>query len=185
VIVASNNPVKVRAAAEAFRKMMPAEAIEVVRVVVPSGVADQPMSDEETFRGALNRARRASALLPGDFFVGIEGGVEIKGSEMESFAWVVVLSGDTVSKSRTGTFYLPSQLVDLVNQGKELGEATDLLFGKHGSKLSGGTVGTLTGDIIDRTRYYEHALILALAHFKNPELYGEPVPGRAGNARGL
>ena len=51
----------------------------MIAVAVPSGVPDQPMGDEETKLGALNRACNARDCVCGrgeaaDFFVGLEGG---------------------------------------------------------------------------------------------------------------
>jgi non-canonical (house-cleaning) NTP pyrophosphatase len=59
----------------------------------------------------------------------------------------------------------------LIRQGKELGEADDIVFSQNNSKQANGAIGILTGDVIDRTSLYEHAVILALAPFKNLELY--------------
>ena len=53
--VASTNPVKVGAVQQALAACFPDRAVEVEGCSVPSGVADQPMSDAETKRGAMNR----------------------------------------------------------------------------------------------------------------------------------
>jgi len=58
-----------------------------------------------------------------------------------------------------------------VRQGKELGEADDLVFAKENSKQDNGAVGLLTGNVIDRTALYQQAVVLALIPFKNPHLY--------------
>ena len=49
--------------------------------------------------------------------------------------------------------------------GVELGEATDTVFARVNSKHHDGTVGILTGGLIGRSEYYQHALILALIPF--------------------
>jgi non-canonical (house-cleaning) NTP pyrophosphatase len=53
--VASTNPVKVGAVQLALVACFPDRAVEVEGRDVPSLVADQPMGDEETKRGAMNR----------------------------------------------------------------------------------------------------------------------------------
>ncbi len=178
VFVASKNPVKIAAARRGFERIFPAEEFDVRGISVPSGVNDQPFSNRETLQGALNRARAAQAQIPqADYWVGIEGGVaaELEGDAAEgdlwAFAWVVVLGKDRMGKARTGTFDLPPQIAELVRQGKELGEADDIVFGRTNSKQENGAVGLLTGDVIDRAAYYFHAVILALIPFMNPELY--------------
>jgi non-canonical (house-cleaning) NTP pyrophosphatase len=59
----------------------------------------------------------------------------------------------------------------LVRQGKELGEANDIVFERSNSKQNDGAIGLLTGNVIDRTKLYEHGVIMALVAFKNPEIY--------------
>lgn len=55
IIVASKNPVKVHAVEQAFGKMFPDEIFEIEGVSVLSGVSEQPLSNEETYTGAMNR----------------------------------------------------------------------------------------------------------------------------------
>ena len=176
IALASSNPVKIQATLNAFRRMFPGERFEVEGLTVSSGAPAQPMSDEETLQGAIQRAENAAAVLPeADYWVGIEGGVEDEDGEMAAamvaFAWVVVRSGGRVGKARTGTFFLPAPVADLVRQGKELGEADDIIFGRSNSKQESGAIGLLTGNVIDRTGLYEHAVVLALVPFKNVGLY--------------
>lgn len=173
IVVASKNPVKINSTLQAFQAMFPDDTFGVEGVSVPSGVADQPFSDEETYQGAWNRAENAKKECPdADYWVGLEGGIEEKGSEMEAFGWMVVIDRHgRHGKGRTGTFFLPSRMVELIREGKDLGEADDIASGRTNSKQGGGTVGLLTGDIIDRTHFYVHAIIFALIPFRNPDLY--------------
>ena len=59
VIIASKNPVKINATKQAFESVFPTEQFEFIGIRVPSFVSDQPMSDEETLEGAINRAENA------------------------------------------------------------------------------------------------------------------------------
>lgn len=173
IIVASKNPVKLQATLDGFTRMFPGEEFSIEGVSVESGVADQPSSDEETYQGAFNRSTNAKAAAPdADFWVGLEGGIEAKEDTMESFAWMVIRDkNDRIGKGRTATFFLPPQVAELIHQGKELGEADDIVFGKTNSKQANGAVGLLTHDVVTRTTYYTEAIIFALIPFKNPELY--------------
>ena len=174
IIIASKNPVKISAALAGFEKMFPGEEFAAEGVSVPSGVSDQPQTGVETFTGASNRAQNAERAQPeADFWVGIEGGIEEKDSgEMESFAWIVIRSNDNrLGKARTSTFFLPPLVAQLIRQGKELGEADDIVFGRTNSKQDNGAVGLLTGNVIRRATYYTQAVILALIPFKNEKLY--------------
>lgn len=172
VVIASKNPVKIQAVKQGFEKMFPGEKFEFTEISVSSNVANQPFSNNETFTGAINRVNNASEEIKSmDFYIGIEGGIERVGEEMEAFAWVVIKSARQYGKAKTGTFFLPKEVVILIKQGKELGEADDIVFKRNNSKQQNGAVGILTGDVIDRTKYYTEAVVLALIPFKNINLY--------------
>lgn len=172
VIVGSKNPVKINCTLLAFQKVFPRDSIIVEGISVPSGVADQPMSDQETHQGAVNRTKKAKEDHPdAQYWVGIEGGIEDSDSGMEAFAWVTILSDQQKGRARTATFQLPPKIQKLVRQGIELGEADDMVFDRKNSKQSNGAVGILTNDLIDRAAYYEPAVVLALIPFLQPGLY--------------
>jgi len=171
LIVASANPVKIRAALGGFQRVWPDQSFTAEGVSIPSGVSDQPMGDDETLRGAHQRAAGAQVARPdAEYWVGIEGGCAEGAGGMETFAWVVVLGRETSGRSRTGMFMLPEEVAGLVRGGMELGHADDVVFGRSNSKQEDGSVGLLTGGVIDRAAYYEHAVILALIPFLQPHL---------------
>jgi len=172
IVVASQNPVKIQSVQNGFSRMFPGLVFDILSVDVPSGVLDQPFTNEETLQGALNRAENARAAVPeADYWVGVEGGIEQMEGEMSAFAWIVVLSQTMMGKGRTGTFFLPPAVVDLIRAGKELGEADDIVFNRSNSKQESGAIGLLAGEVIDRTALYEHGVLMALLPFKNPNLY--------------
>jgi len=173
VIVVSTNPVKIEAAQIGFAKMFPNENFDVQGISAPSEVSDQPMSSNETLMGARNRAENVSKLATeADYWIGIEGGIEDTNEELEVFAWVVVKGRDgNIGKGKTGSFFLPQKITELVRQGVELGEADDIVLGRTNSKQANGAIGILTDDVLTRTTYYEPAVIMALIPFKNETLY--------------
>jgi inosine/xanthosine triphosphatase len=175
IVVASTNPVKLQAAVNGFQKLFPGSELNVIAATVSSDVAHQPMSDEETLRGAMNRSANAQAAHPhADYWIGIEGGIQPRDQEMMAFAWIVIRSHQKIGKGRTGTFFLPTAVAELIRLGKERGEADDIVFGRTNSKQDNGAVGLLTDNVIDRAQLYEHAMILALIPFKNEALYARP-----------
>lgn len=172
IVIASKNPVKINAVKIGFEKMFPNEKFEFIGISVQSNITNQPLSSDETFIGAKNRADNASKeIINADFYVGIEGGIELSKEEMEAFAWIVIKSDQQYGKSKTGTFFLPKKVVNLIKQGKELGEADDIVFNRTNSKQENGAVGILTGNVINRINYYTEAVILSLIPFKNKDLY--------------
>ncbi|GAB5358047.1 hypothetical protein AAMO2058_000425400 [Amorphochlora amoebiformis] len=182
VVVGSTNPCKADACKRAFERVYPDKKIIVVPVKATSGVSDQPMCDEETLKGATRRAEHAAEvyqksnqLAPAHFSVGLEGGLnESYWKTLECHAWMCVRDLQTKKNSlaRTASFSIPKKVEELIrNEGKELGEADDIVFKRKESKKGQGTVGILTNDLIPRAKYYEHAIILALVPFINPHLY--------------
>ena len=148
--------------------------LSVEGISVPSGVSDQPMSNEETLEGAETRVRNIKYLYPdATYWVGIEGGIEKSEGGTEAFAWVVICSNEMKGKSRTATFFLPAKVIELIEGGMEMGEADDVVFGHSNSKQKNGAVGLLTDNVMDRTSYYTEAVVLALIPFKNIHLYGQ------------
>lgn len=173
IIVASKNPVKINATRRGFEQMFPNLHFTVEGVTIESGVNDQPIGREETLQGAKNRLTSLIVAAPdADYWVGIEGGIETHDDTMEVSAWIVIKSKDgQIGTGKTGAFILPPEIVAHIHDGKELGTATDIVFGQTNSKQAGGSVAELTGGLIDRTAHYEVGVIFALIPFKNPELY--------------
>jgi inosine/xanthosine triphosphatase len=172
VNIASANPVKVKATREGFSRMFTKERFDFRMVKSTAVISSQPMSDEETLDGATRRAENIREQAPeGDYWVGIEGGISDWPIGMGAFAWVVVLSKDRIGRGRSGEFFLPENVADLVRQGVELGEADDRIFSRNNSKHGNGAIGLLTNDVVDRANLYIPAVIFALIPFLHPELY--------------
>ena len=108
---------------------------------------------------------------PPAYSVGLEGGISTSDGVMECFAWMAIFDGYKLGYSRTASFPLPEKIKVLVDQGMELGTADDIIFGRVNSKQTNGAVGLLTHGVIDRSIYYEHAVILAMIPFQWPDLY--------------
>ena len=172
IVVTSENPVKSEAVLNGFLRMFPDEEFLLQAVSLPSGVADQPMSDQATHQGARNRAENGRQAVPdADYWVGVEGGCDSLQDHLVAFAWIEILSHSTRGSSRTALFQLPQEIQKLIDRGLELGAADDRVFGETNSKQQSGAVGLLTGDVVTRTSLYEQAVILALIPFKHPEMY--------------
>jgi inosine/xanthosine triphosphatase len=178
VAVGSTNPVKVAAARVVLARVAP--GAEVRGVAVPSGVPDQPWGDEETIRGAAERARAALRALAGDALpdgaalgVGFEGGVVAQpDGGVRSCAWAAVAAPDgTLGVGGSLAMPLPPPVARLLREGVELGHAVDRLTGATNTKHAGGAVAALTRGLVDRQRAYEVILAYALARFLTPELW--------------
>ncbi len=173
IVVASKNPVKLNAVRIAFEKVFVDEIIEIEGVSVKSEVPDQPTSEKETLTGAKNRAENArKEVLDADYWVGIEGGIEQTDRGMKAFAYMVTMNKKgRIGYGETSEFLLPIKVAELIREGKELGEADDIVFNRKNSKQENGAIGILTNDLITRETFYTEAVIMSLIPFINPELY--------------
>ena len=171
VLVGSKNPTKIKAVSEAFKRVFKKNNVVVSGVSVPSGVSDQPMGSKETKTGAKNRLKNLKTHLA-DFYVGIEGGCGYEDKILYAFAWVVVENKKgRQGQGKTSMFQLPKKIKDLIEDGVELGVADDIVFNRKNSKKKDGAIGILTGGLIDRTKYYEEAVVLSLIPFLNKKLF--------------
>lgn len=168
VIIASLNPAKINAVKSAFEAAFPSKAFDFIGVNVPSDVAEQPMSSDETYLGATNRIHHAqSTIKDGDFYVGIEAGIDVD----VTFAWMVIESHGQRGQSRSASVMLPPQVLTQLKPNRELGDIMDEVFGTHNIKQQGGAIGLLTQHQLTRSSVYHQALILALIPFINPQLF--------------
>lgn len=166
VIVASLNPAKINAVKSAFQATFAQQEFEFIGVSVASEVADQPMSNNETHRGALNRVKNAKVECQGaDYYVGLEAGIE----ESVTFAWMVIESQTHRGESRSASLMLPPVVIEKLRYANELGDVMDDVFGTDNIKQKGGAISLLTQDQLTRSSVYHQALILALIPFTNPE----------------
>ncbi|ELA8065085.1 inosine/xanthosine triphosphatase [Vibrio parahaemolyticus] len=166
VVIASLNPAKINAVKSAFQSAFPQQAFEFAGISVPSEVADQPMTNEETHRGAVNRVKNAKVEMPtADFYVGLEAGIEGN----VTFAWMVIESDTHRGESRSASLMLPPEVLAQLADANELGDVMDKVFGTENIKQKGGAISLLTQNQLTRSSVYHQALILALIPFTNPD----------------
>lgn len=166
--VGSVNPVKVGAVREAFGQYYP--DCEVVGGKVESGIAEQPMSEEETVRGATNRA--LAALEYGDFGVGLEGGVTEIGGVLFECAWCVVVDKNGKKGLGGGLYFeLPEKVAKRIRAGGELGPIMNELTGEDNVKERSGAIGIFTKGKLDRKTAYVQLVTSALIKFVSPEWF--------------
>ncbi len=175
--VGSMNPVKIGAVRAVLRRVAPHATVEGVSV--PSGVRDQPWGDEETIRGARNRAAAARTALGADWGIGVEGGVvEATDGSVRTCAWVAIVARD--GREGVGgslSLQLPPRVAALVRNGMELGHAMDAVTGEHDVKRGVGAVGILTNGLVTRQQAYEVLIAYAMAPFLDGSV--TPAPPRA------
>jgi len=172
--VGSRNPVKINAAHVTLSVTLDQD-FDVQGIAVASGVSDQPMSEDETRLGAVNRVNALLDLHAGGesnaWYVAIEGGVDVFEDGPATFAYVVIYNNGRMSVGRSANLPLPVSVYQSLQRGEELGPVMDALFKTNNVKQKGGAIGLLTLNHADRQSVYEVALTLAMAKFHFPDLY--------------
>ncbi len=172
VAVGSKNPTKLEAVRLAFGEIWPEEEWEIIGVSSPSGVSNQPMSDEESITGARNRARHAIAETKADYGVGLEGGIQQIGANHFECGWMVVTDKNgTEGIGSSIKMNTPKKVMELIEKGKELGDVIDILFNRTNAKQAEGYFGLMTKNAITRTKGYTDGVIVALTRFIHPHLF--------------
>jgi inosine/xanthosine triphosphatase len=170
IAVGSSNPTKVGAVEVAAERFLP--NVTVLPAEVGSGVPDQPWGDDETFRGAAERAQRALQLMGSEMGIGIESGVsEGPGDRLYAVSWVVATDQHgRIGVGASERFALPDDIsARLRSSNNELGSLIDeMLPNTAGRARLVGAVNVISGSRRDRMDLLTNAVILALADLIEP-----------------
>jgi inosine/xanthosine triphosphatase len=172
----------VQEAAGLFRCYFSADTtIEVHGYEVESGVSHTPLSREELMRGARQRAealatRLAASEEPANFYVGLEGGLDVvveQGKRLVFLeSWAYVTDGARGHFGCSGSIEIPEALAEeVVIRGTELSAAIDEFAGHAGIRDAQGAWGVLSGNLISRQESFRVAVVAAFAPFYNCQLY--------------
>ena len=172
VIVASENPVKIKVAEKAFSTVFPKEQFEFLGVKAESGVGDQPMG-EDTRLGANNRLSFILKKYPdADFWIAQESGLFEDKGMLTNRAWIVISDKDNfIAESSTSNYYLPKKVEEYIKEGLEQGDACDKFFNTVNLKYGQGAIGYLTEGVYDRTEYYLQSAVIALSQIKHKDWF--------------
>ena len=131
-------------------------------VEVESEISEQPLSNEVTIDGAINRAKNALELRPdADYGVGLEGGVYKVKEKMFMNGWACLIGKDNIIKiGSTPSIEVPEEIALKLENGQELG---DVMKEMHERDIRNyeGAFGILTKNMITRSKSFEMALICA------------------------
>ncbi|MBI3341792.1 DUF84 family protein [Candidatus Curtissbacteria bacterium] len=174
VVVGSASPAKISAAKIAFKKVFPKEKLKVVGVEAESGISPQPMSDPESIRGAINRAKRALKLVKGaDFAVGMEGGLHKVGKNWFESGWIAVINREgKLGLGTSARWQTSAKIMGKLNDQNELATVFEEITGVEDAKDIGGVMSLVTKRNLPRDIAYSHGVIFALApFFSDPEFW--------------
>ncbi len=181
VAVATRNEVKVNAVRNVFTQIF--GLVEMIEVPTDE-VSRQPIG-EETIQGSIDRARSAIESANADYGVGIEAGLFYVGAldkHLDVQYCTVVDSSGRVTYGHGPGFQYPPEVAAAALAGRPIGDVMSRLTGIENIGHRGGSVGYLSGGIIDRTSLTEIAVLMALIPRIRVELYVDPGVGHKDSA---
>jgi len=163
IIIGSKNPAKIMAAQAAFQN----ERLQFISVDVPSGVSNQPFSDDETIKGAINRAIAALKEGNGDIGIGLEGGVHETEYGMFLCNWGALAErGKPPIIAGGARILLPVAVANRLKAGEELGPVMDDFTHKEDIRKNEGAVGIFTNGQISRVDMFTHVMRLLVGQYE-------------------
>jgi inosine/xanthosine triphosphatase len=172
------NKAKNEAVIKVFTKVF--GSVEAVPVESESGVSQQPMSDDEAIKGAINRAKQALYKVgEAEYGIGLEGTAYENEYGMFVGGWVAVVDRKgTTGIGASGKVLLPKAVADRLKKGEELrpviyslSESWNLPKEELDDLRSFGTLGILTKGLYTRINEFEEATKCALARIISREKY--------------
>jgi inosine/xanthosine triphosphatase len=164
IAVGTTNPAKL----EAVKKVFDVNT-EIISGKVPSGVSEQPFSDEETIRGAINRAKAAQIEFSSDIAIGLEGGVTETPFGLMLCNWGALVSeNEKVTPMIAGgaRILLPEYISARLRNGEELGPVMDDFCNKNDIRSHEGAVGIFTNGRVKRDAMFKHVVELLKGQYE-------------------
>ncbi|QFF99738.1 DUF84 family protein [Psychrobacillus glaciei] len=165
ILIGTNNRAKTKAVRTIATIYYP--DAEFINIEVPSLVSNQPMSDEETRKGAINRAKQLMKNTEGTFGVGLEGGVHEIDGIMYICNWGALVTNDgTVFTAAGAGIPLPIEIAIQLKAGSELGPVMDVYTNKNDIRHDEGAIGVFTNGFVKRSDMFEHIMLLLIGQYE-------------------
>lgn len=163
IAIGSENPAKV----ESVYNAVGTDENQIIAVNVPSGVSAQPFSDEETIKGAINRAKRSLMETNGQLGIGLEGGVVETPFGLFLCNWGALVTDNQDPIIAGGArIPLPEEIATRLRQGEELGPVMDEYTMKKNIRKKEGAIGVFTNEEISRIDMFEHIVKMLIGQYE-------------------
>lgn len=183
IAIGSDNPSKLKGARKALHLAFPHARLQIRGLRAASGVHEQPVGFERTWKGALNRAGAAAKKWPrADYAIGLESGLIPLGGRYFDMQLCALL--DDAGRATSGCsmgFPLPKKVEQMVVGKKRkagrrgpvrplrsLGDAVDFLSGQKNIGRRKGALYFLSRGLLERSQMTEQAVLCALVERRSP-----------------
>lgn len=144
------------------------EEMEVETVTAESGVEDQPLTEEKTVKGAINRMNDCFNQRRGDIFIGLEGGLCEIGSRYYIVAAAAITNGEGVYVGVSSKLELPCEVSQAVAEGKNFGDEIRAYADKNKDRK----MKYILESLITRKDAFYEAIRNAYLAFDNRQYFG-------------
>lgn len=164
VIVGTRNKAKIEAVERVFNRYF--EQVELHSQPTPSRVSEQPIGNDETRQGAVNRSLEALSCDGDVIGVGLEGGVMYVGNTMYVCNWgALALKDGTILTAAGAQIPLPENIRREIESGRELGPLVESLFQQQGIRQGEGAMGIFTSGVVTRMKLFDHIMELLIGQY--------------------
>ncbi|PFG05034.1 inosine/xanthosine triphosphatase [Bacillus sp. es.034] len=165
IAIGTTNPAKVQAIQKAFEEQY--KEVQFQYLKTHSHVSEQPMTDQETIEGALNRAKNVLKATDSDAGIGLEGGVSesLYGMFVCNWGALVDRQGNEIIGGGA-RISLPNEISRELKAGKELGPLMDKYTQRTGIRKKEGAVGIFTNGLVTRETMFLHVVQLLVGQWQ-------------------
>ncbi|MEC2077415.1 DUF84 family protein [Metabacillus fastidiosus] len=163
IAIGTKNPTKVNAVKETFSIF---HDVTFFTLDVSSGVSPQPITDEETIHGAINRANNVLREAVAEIGIGLEGGIVETNIGIFLCNWgALAASNEDVIIAGGSRILLPDEVGRAVLAGRELGDVMDDYTNTHNIRQNEGAIGIFTNGLVNRTEMFTELSKLLLGQY--------------------
>ncbi len=146
IAVGSTNPVKV----QAVKQALAGENVRILPYAASSEVSAQPLSDEETRTGAIQRAQNCLDNCEADLAIGLEAGVSFHGDNVYLSHWGALVHERQKFTSNGPQILLPRSFQKELLAGRILEELMHEKTGIESLGKKAGAIAVFTGNRVNR-----------------------------------
>lgn len=155
LVIGSTNQTKIKA----VKTIFPDCSLKAISV--SSDVSPQPIGDEETLKGAMNRAKNAQLQNPQTFAIGLEGGVMYIQENIYLNSWGVIITPEGKLYTAAGArIPLPNEFKSKLNQQIELGKLMDDYTKRENIGKNEGAIGIFTSSYFTRVDLFAQVMLI-------------------------
>lgn len=163
VAVGSKNPVKIQAVKNAFLN----EEIKLIPCSASSQVRDQPLSDEETLQGAINRAKDCLEKTDAELGVGLEAGIFFRNTQLYLCHWGAIVDRDQHVYFTNGPIILmPKDYQDALLAGENLEDVMHHSTGIQSLGAKEGAIGVFTENRLNREQVLTQIVKVLIGQYR-------------------